>query len=121
MNVDDSSYKYITEKLKWSAVSQMNANIIIFDVLNQFVLTKLSNESKTNYWKLHKASAEINRQLAVLSVHVLNVFNAHMSETDIKELFNADWMLMKLKEEIKLTFMIKWTFIQIIKNQNVRN
>ena len=99
----------------------MNANIMIFNTLDQLTFTKLSSKLKINYWRLYKTSRDINRQFVVLSVHVLNAFNAHMSEADIKKLFDVNWMLMRLKEEIKLVFMIKWIFIWIVKNQNVRN
>jgi len=71
-------------------VSQTNADIIVFDVLNQFIFTKFSNKSRTNCQKLYKASANVNRQLAVLSVHVLSALNAHVSEADIKESFDTD-------------------------------
>jgi len=99
----------------------MNANIMIFNTLDQLTFTKLSSKLKINYWRLYKTSTDINRQFVVLSVHVLNAFNAHMSEADIKELFNVNWMLMRLKEEIKLVFMIIQMFIWIIKNQSVKD
>jgi len=70
---------------------------------------------------LYKASADVNKQLAVLSVHVLSALNACVSEADIKESFDADWMSVKFKEEIKLVFMIKQMFIWIIKNQSIRD
>ena len=56
---------------------------------------------------MYKASADINRQLIVLSAYVLSASNVYVKEIDIKELLNADWMSVKLKEEIKLAFMIK--------------
>jgi len=68
----------------------MNADIIIFNVLDQFVLTKLSSESRINCQKLYKTSADVNRQLAVLNIYVLSALNAHMNETNIKESFDAD-------------------------------
>jgi len=68
----------------------MNANIMIFDILDQFALTKLSSKSRTNCQRLYKVSADVNRQLAVLSAHVLSAFNAHISETDMKKLSDAD-------------------------------
>ena len=34
LNVDDLLYKYITKELKLSAVSQINADIMIFDILD---------------------------------------------------------------------------------------
>ena len=50
---------------------------------------------------MYKASADVNRQLAVLNVYVLSAFNAHINEINVKELSDANWMLMKLKKEIK--------------------
>ncbi len=70
---------------------------------------------------MYKTSTDVNRQLNVLSAYVLSALNAHMSEADVKELSDADWMLMRLKEEIKLVFMIKQMFVWIIKNQSVRD
>jgi len=70
---------------------------------------------------LYKASTDVNRQLVVLSAHVLSALNAHVSETDIKESFDANWMSVRLKEEIAVVLWVKLIFIQIIKNQSVRN
>jgi len=49
LNVDDLLYKCITEKLKQLAVSQTDANIMIFNVLDQLALMKLSSELRTNH------------------------------------------------------------------------
>ena len=81
----------------------------------------MSSESRTDCWRSYKVSTDVNRQLNVLNIHVLSALNAHMSEADVKELSDADWMLMRLKEEIKLVFMIKQMFVWIIKNQSVRD
>jgi len=48
---------------------------------------------------LYETSANVNRQLAVLSAHVLSVFNAHISEINVKKSLDADWMSVRLKEE----------------------
>ena len=56
-----------------------------------------------------------------MNTHVLSASDAHVSEVDIKELFIANWMLMKLKEEITVILMIKLLFIWIVKNQSIRD
>ena len=98
--------------MKWSVVLQINVDIIISDALDQFVLIKLSNRLRINCWRLYKVSADVGRQYVVLNVYILNVFNAYINEIDMKESLNADWMSVRLKEEIKLVFTIKWIFIQ---------
>jgi len=70
---------------------------------------------------LYKTSADVDRQLVVLSVHVLSAFNAHVSEINVKESSNTDWMSMKLKEETAVVLLIKLTFIWTVKNQSVRD
>ena len=69
---------------------------------------------------MYKTSTDVNRQLNVLSAHVLSVFNAHLSETDVKESSDADWMSVRLKEKIVIALLIKLTFIQNV-TQNERN
>ena len=81
----------------------------------------MSNKLRINCWRLYKVSTDVNRQLVVLSAHVLSAFNAYMSEADIKKSFDVNWMSVKLKEEIAVVLWVKLTFIQIIKNQSVRN
>jgi len=56
-----------------------------------------------------------------LNVYVLNAFNVHISETDVKESSDANWMSMKLKEKITVVLLIKSMFIWNVKNQSVRN
>jgi len=79
---------------------------MIFNVLDQLTLTKLSNKLRINCWKLYEVSADVNRQLIVLSAHVLSAFNACMSEADIKKSFNVNWMSVKLKEETVIVLLI---------------
>ena len=67
---------------------------------------KLSSELRINCWRLYEISANVNRKLAVLSIHVLNALNAHISATDVKLSSDAHWMSVRLKKEIKLVFMI---------------
>jgi len=81
----------------------------------------LSNELRINHWKLYETSTNVNKQLDVLSAHILSAFNAYVSETNIKESFDVDWMSVKLKEEIVVVLWIKLMFIWIIKNESVRN
>jgi len=75
---------------------------------------------------LYKTSANVNRQLVVLSVYVLSVyvlsvFNAYISEVNIKESSDADWMSVKLKKEIMIVLLTKLMFVWIVKNQSVRD
>ncbi len=76
----------------------------------------MSNELRINHWRLYKASTDVNKQLAVLNVHVLNAFNAYISKINIKKSFDADWMSVRLKEEITVVLLIKSMFVWIIKN-----
>jgi len=66
-------------------------------------------------------NADINKQLVVLNVHVLSALNTHMSEADMKKLFDTDWMSVRLKKEIVIILLIKSMFIWIVKNQSVRD
>ncbi len=56
---------------------------------------------------MYEVSADVSRQLIILSIYVLSALNVYIKETDIKELPDVDWMSVRLKEEIKLAFMIK--------------
>jgi len=81
----------------------------------------LSNESRTNHWKSYKTSADVNKQLFVLSAHVLSTLNAHISEANMKESSDADWMSVRLKEEIVIVLWIKLMFVWIVKNQSIKD
>ncbi len=70
---------------------------------------------------MYKASADVNKQLIVLSVHVLSALNTHISETNVKKSSDTDWMSVRLKEKIAIVLWIKSMFIWIVKNQSVRN
>jgi len=70
---------------------------------------------------LYEASADVDRQLVVLSVYVLSVLNAHMSEADMKKSSDTDWMSVKLKKETVIVLWVKLMFVQIVKNQSVRD
>jgi len=70
---------------------------------------------------LYKASANVDRQFAVLNVYVLSALISHISETNIKESSDTDWMSVRLKEKIAIVLWIKSMFIWIVKNQSVRN
>jgi len=69
---------------------------------------------------LYKASIDIVRLFNVLSIYILRIFNAYISETDMKESSDADWMSVRLKEKIVIALLIKLTFIQNV-TQNKRN
>jgi len=94
----------------------MNANITIFNALDQLTFTKFSNKLRINHWKLYKTNTNINKQFTVLSVYVLSAFNAHINEINVKKSFDADWMLVRLKKKIVIILLIKLIFVQIVKN-----
>ena len=70
---------------------------------------------------MYEVSVDVDRQLVVLSVYVLNTFNAYMSEVNMKKLSDTDWILMRLKKEIAVVLLIKLMFVWIVKNQSVRD
>ncbi len=65
---------------------------------------------------MYKVSADVDRQLVILSVYVLSVLNAYICKVNMKKSLNADWMSVKLKEETAVVLLIKSTFIWIVKN-----
>jgi len=65
--------EYIIMKCKTVRL-KMNAYVMILDVLDQLTFKKLSNELRTNCWKLYKMYTDIIRSLIVLSVCVLRIF-----------------------------------------------
>ncbi len=71
----------------------------------------MSNELRINYWWLYKVSVDVSRQFVILNVHILSAFNVYMSKTSIKESLNADWISIKLKEEITVVLTVKLIFI----------
>ncbi len=60
---------------------------------------------------MYKVNTDIDRQLIILSVYILSASNTYIEEIDVKESSNVDWMSVRLKEKIKLIFMIKQMFI----------
>ena len=54
--------------------------------------------------------ADVVRWLITLSACVLRT-SVQLSEADMKELPNADWMSVRLKEEIAVVLLIKSMFI----------
>jgi hypothetical protein len=58
---------------------------------------KLSSESRTNCWKLYEVCADVVRLLNVLSTCVLRT-SAQLSEIDVKELSDVNWMSVRLKK-----------------------
>ena len=60
---------------------------------------------------MYKVSADVNRQLIVLSIYILSVLNVYMYKVDIKELLDADWMSVRLKKKIIVVLLIKSMFI----------
>jgi hypothetical protein len=59
---------------------------------------KLSSESRTNCWKLYKVCTDVVRSLNALSICVSRT-SAQLSEIDVKESSDANWMSVKLKKK----------------------
>jgi hypothetical protein len=72
-------------------VSEMNAYVKIINALNQLTFKKLSNESRTNYWKLYEVCTDVVRSLNALSICVFRI-SAQLSEIDVIKTSDADWM-----------------------------
>lgn len=53
---------------------------------------------------------DIVRLLIILSTYVLKMF-IQLSKTDIKKSSDADWISMRLKEEIVIVLLIKLIFV----------
>jgi len=70
----------------------------------------LSNKSRTNCWKLYKASTD-----------VVKTSNVCLNEINVIKRSDANCMLMKLKEDHEVVSLMKWIIIWIIKNQSVRD
>ncbi len=46
-----------------------------------------------------------------MNAHILSALNAYISEANVKESFNADWISVKLKEKTVVVLTIKLIFV----------
>ncbi len=61
---------------------------------------------------------DVIRSFKVLNTYISRT-SAQLTEIDVKKLFDADWMSVRLKE--KIMTLIKLMFRQTAENQNMRN
>ena len=56
-----------------------------------------------------------------VSTNVVETFNAYLNKTNVIKTSDANWMLIKLKEDHEVVSLMKWIVVWIIKNQSVKN